>query len=100
MTVHVRTMNQDDRIGLAWCNYRGDQRSILDPATNPLGVRPMQTPFGVMAFPNGMLGPVATGRGPNTIREYLWPVRAEYDDETDRTRVSWSYVAPAIEVTT
>lgn len=32
--------------------------------------------------------------GPNTIGELLWPVVAEYDASTDRTRVGLSYVAP------
>ena len=32
--------------------------------------------------------------GPNAIGELLWPVLAEYDAKTDRTRVGLSYVAP------
>jgi hypothetical protein len=34
--------------------------------------------------------------GPTTMGEYLWPVVAEYDAETDRTRVGLSYVAPEV----
>lgn len=32
--------------------------------------------------------------GPNTIGEWLWPVSAAFDVETNRTRVGFSYVQP------
>lgn len=32
--------------------------------------------------------------GPNTMGESLWPVTAEYDAETDKTRVGLTYIAP------
>jgi hypothetical protein len=38
---------------------------------------------------------LADGRkGPNTIGEWLYPVTADYDPETNRTRVGFSYIAP------
>lgn len=33
-------------------------------------------------------------KGPNTIGEALWPVTADYDPETNKTRVGFSYIAP------
>jgi hypothetical protein len=33
--------------------------------------------------------------GPSTMGEALWPVEAEYDEVTGRTRVGLSYVKPA-----
>ena len=32
--------------------------------------------------------------GPNTLGEWLWPVTADYDPATDRTRVGLSYIRP------
>lgn len=55
-----------DRKPVTFLNYNGDQRHILD-------------------------GPPL---GPNTMGELLYPVTAEYDAVTDRTRVGLSYVAP------
>jgi hypothetical protein len=37
--------------------------------------------------------------GPNLMGEYLWPVVAEYDPETDTTRVGLSFIAPPTEAT-
>lgn len=33
-------------------------------------------------------------KGPNTLGEFLMPVAADYDAETNRTRVGFSYVLP------
>jgi len=33
-------------------------------------------------------------KGPNYMGEPMWPVAAEYDAETDRTRVGFSLVPP------
>lgn len=33
--------------------------------------------------------------GPNTIGEWLWPVSAAFDAGLKRTRVGFSYIAPA-----
>jgi hypothetical protein len=35
--------------------------------------------------------PVTTMRGPNLMRESLYPVEATYDPEADTTRVGWSW---------
>lgn len=35
--------------------------------------------------------------GPSTMGEALYPVEAEFDSETGRTRVGLSYIAPAVE---
>lgn len=56
-----------DRQPTGWANYRGDCRGIL--AEGP--------------------------KGPNYMGELMWPVTAEYDAETDRTRVGFSLQAPA-----
>lgn len=34
--------------------------------------------------------------GPNTLGEWLWPVRWQYDDEADRTRIGFAYTAPNV----
>lgn len=57
----------DVRQPTGFANFRGDQRQILG---------------------EGAKGPSYTG-------EYLWPVTAEYDPETDRTRVGFSLIPPA-----
>lgn len=36
--------------------------------------------------------------GPSTMGEAVWPVEAEFDPKTGRTRVGLSYVAPATPV--
>ena len=33
-------------------------------------------------------------KGPNTLGELLYPVTADYDPETNKTRVGFSYIAP------
>lgn len=35
-------------------------------------------------------------KGPSTMNELLYPVTAEYDPETDKTRVGLSYIAPPV----
>lgn len=59
----------DTRAPVQWCTYPGDARGILTD------------------------GP----KGPNTLGEMLYPVAAEYDPETGKTRVGWSYIAPVTE---
>lgn len=56
----------DTRQATGWANYPGDCRGILTE------------------------GP----KGPNYMGEVVWPVTAEYDAETDRTRVGFSLQAP------
>lgn len=53
-----------DRLPAQWATYPGDCRNILNEGA----------------------------KGPNTMREMLWPVSAEFDGK--RTRVGFSYVAP------
>lgn len=57
----------DDRKPVQFANYKGDTRNILNEYA----------------------------KGPNTIGELLYPVTAEYDAETDHTRVGFSYIVPA-----
>lgn len=56
----------DVRKPTRWLNYRGDQRQILDD------------------------GP----KGPNTYGELLYPVTADYNQGTNRTRVGFTLFAP------
>lgn len=58
--------NTITRQPVAFLNYNGDQRHILN-------------------------GPPL---GPNTIGELLYPVTAEYDDTSNKTRIGLSYIAP------
>ena len=87
-------MATDTRQPLGWCTYRGDQRAILTPGANPVPTMlvPVATAFGEFHVTVGMLG--LTMRGPNTMGEALWPVCADYDPDTDTTRVGWSWQAP------
>lgn len=43
---------------------------------------------------------VESGRpfGPNYMGELMWPVSADYDTATNKTRVGFSYIAPPVEV--
>lgn len=59
-------MTDDTRQPTGWATYNGDTRGILTE------------------------GP----KGPNTLGEALWPVTADYDPKTDKTRVGFSLVAP------
>ena len=57
-----------ERKPVRWATYNGDQRGILTDGA----------------------------KGPNTLGELLWPVTADYDAETNKTRVGFSYIAPAV----
>lgn len=56
-----------NRNPVVWCTYNGDVRHILDEGR----------------------------KGPNTLNEYLYPVTAEFDEDANKTRVGWSYLASA-----
>ena len=58
----------DERRPTGFANYRGDHRQILDRGD--------------------------TAMGPNLMGELLWPVTADYDPETNRTRVGFSLLPP------
>ena len=58
-----------ERRPTGFATYRGDVRGILNE------------------------GP----KGPNYMGELMWPVTADYDAETNRTRVGFSLVAPETE---
>lgn len=53
---------------VTWLNYRGDVTAAV---------------------------PVGTRMGPNTLKEHLWVVSAEYDLQRDQTRVGFTYLNPA-----
>lgn len=55
-----------DRKPIGFATYNGDVRGILNE------------------------GP----KGPNYMGELMWPVTAEYDAATDKTRVGFSLLAP------
>lgn len=55
-----------ERKPVQFATYNGDVRSILNDG----------------------------GKGPNTLGEWLYPVTAEYDAETKKTRVGFSFIAP------
>ena len=59
----------DTRKPTSFLNYKGDVRGILRDTNLRLG--------------------------PNVLGEWLYPVTAEYDAETNRTRVGVSLIAPA-----
>lgn len=58
---------------------------------------------GFMTYPNDCTASIAAdfielGRpmGPNYMGEAMWPVSAEYDAESNTTRVGFSLIAPAV----
>lgn len=55
-----------DRLPTGFATYSGDARGILNDGA----------------------------KGPNYMGELMWPVTAEYDAETDKTRVGFSLQAP------
>lgn len=55
-----------DREPVCWATYPGDCRAILTEGA----------------------------KGPNTMGELLWPITADYDPKTNRTRVGFSYIGP------
>lgn len=59
----------DVRLPVVFANYTGDQRHAI-------GQR----------------------MGPNTLREYLWVVDAVYDEEANKTKLGFSYMAPREQV--
>jgi hypothetical protein len=83
---HRAYIVDDDRLPVAGhATYRGDARGILEPVNNPTERVPGQP---------GVLAGVDTARGPNTLREHLFPVEAVFDDETGTTRVGFAYQPP------
>jgi hypothetical protein len=56
------------RLPTGWANYPGDVRHILDDPEP---------------------------KGPNYMGELMFPVTADYDPETDTTRVGFSLMAPS-----
>lgn len=75
----------DGRLPVQWCTYLGDQRSILNPANNPVATfpplnnQPLGRVAGFGALPASLVGQLANMRGPNSLGEPMWPVVADYD---------------------
>lgn len=56
---------------------------------------PVRLPVQFATYPRDCTGILLDGpKGPNTLTELLYPVTAEYDAESDTTRVGFSYIAP------
>lgn len=54
------------------------------------------TPVDFANYKGDVRGILKEGRkGPNTLGEWLWPVSADYDPETDTTRVGFSLMEPS-----
>lgn len=52
-------------------------------------------PIGFATYPGDATRILSEGpKGPNYMGEVMFPVTAEYDSETDTTRVGFSLVAP------
>lgn len=78
-----------ERKPVVWLTYRGDQTGITEAINNPVPAFMADLgPLGVARMP------MDTRRGPDTMGSTLWPVVAEYDSATDRTRVGFTYLPP------
>lgn len=52
-------------------------------------------PIGFATYNGDCRGILNEGpKGPNDMGELMWPVTAEYDAETNKTRVGFSLIAP------
>lgn len=54
-----------------------------------------RTPVRFANYPGDVTSIVGEVKGPNTLGEYLTAVAAEYDRETDMTRVGFAYATVA-----
>lgn len=61
-----------------------------------------RSPIGFANYPGDVVEAIALdaidGRpfGPNYMGERMWPVTADYDPTTDKTRVGFSLMAPTV----
>lgn len=56
----------------------------------------VRLPIGHITYPNDHthLAGREEPMGPNYMGEHMWPVTADYDPETNRTRVGFSLIQP------
>lgn len=63
---------------------------------SPRGYMDNRLPVRFLNYPGDVRGILNEGRkGPTMFNEWVYPVTASYDPKTNKTRVGFSYIAPA-----